>query len=107
MPAQDIVVARWTPEVLLAIWGFAQALIFEYVPYVKDWYIKLDEQWKRFVQAIGLLLVSIIVVVLACYDIVGGIACDRGGFIDVLIVWLLGLAVNQTTHLVFKKKAPE
>lgn len=102
---QSINVTEWTPEVLILIWGVAQSLFFEYVPRVKDLYGKLDAQWKRLVQAFGLLLVSFLVLVLACTDVIGGITCDQAGAIDLFIVWIFGLMANQTTHLVFKKKS--
>lgn len=107
MLAQDIVIERWTPELLILVWGVLQSIILEYVPYIATWYHKQDEQWKRFIQAIGLALVSVIVVVLACYEVVGGIACTRGGVIEVVTVFILGLMSNQSTHLVFKKKSPQ
>jgi hypothetical protein len=103
---QAIVVEQWTPEILLLIWGVFQSLALEYIPKLSDWYGGLGEDWKRFTQAIGLAVVSILVLVLACNDIVGGIACDQAGIVEVFIVWILGLMANQTTHRVFKKKSP-
>lgn len=103
MFAQDIVIDRWTPELLLLGWGVLQSLILEYIPGVSTWYNKHDKQWKRFIQAIGLALASVLVVVLACTDVLGGIACDRGGIVVVVTVFILGLMSNQSTHLVFKK----
>jgi hypothetical protein len=103
MLAQDIVIERWTPELLLLVWGFLQSIILEYLPGVAPWYHKKEPQWKRFIQLIGLAFVSVLVVVLACTDVLGGIACSRGGVIDVVVVFLLSLTTNQTTHLIFKK----
>ena len=105
MLLQDIVIERWTPELLLLIWGFLQSIILEYVPYVAPWYHKQYEQWKRFIQAIGLALVSVLVVVLACYEVIGGIGCNRGGVIEIITVFILGLMSNQSAHLIFKKKS--
>lgn len=100
---QSIVVEQWTPEILLMLWGVAQSIILEYGPGVSDWYSKLDKQWKRFSQAIGLFLVSVLVLVLACTDVLGGIACDQGGVIRLIGVFLLSLITNQTAHLIVKK----
>jgi hypothetical protein len=103
MNFQAIVVEQWTPGILLMAWGIAQSLILEYAPGVSDWYSGLDKQWKRFSQAIGLFLVSVLVLVLACTDVLGGIACDQGGAIELFTVFILGLISNQTTHLIVKK----
>ena len=106
MLLQDISIERWTPELLLLVWGALQSLILEYLPYIAPWYHKQDAQWKRLIQAIGLIIVSVLVVVLACYDVVGGIGCNRGGVIEVITVFILALMSNQSTHLVFKKNKP-
>ena len=100
---QSIIVEQWTPGVLLMLWGVAQSLILEYVPGVSDRYHKLDKQWKRFSQAIGLFLVSALVLALACTDVLGGISCDQDGVIYLIVVFLLSLTTNQTTHLIAKK----
>lgn len=100
---QSIIVEQWTSGILLMLWGAAQSIILEYVPYVSGWYAKLDKQWKRFTQAIGLFLVSVLVFVLACTDVLGGISCDQDGVILLLGVFFLGLMSNQTTHLIVKK----
>lgn len=103
MNFQAIVVEQWTPEILLMLWGIAQSLILEYVPGVSGWYVKLDRQWKRFSQAAGLLIVSALVFALSCADVLGGISCDQGGVIGLLVIFILGLMANQTTHLIAKK----
>lgn len=104
MSFQVIYAGEITPQALLIIWGVLQSLALEYVPYLKDWYGGLDEQWKRFSQAISLAVIAAVVMLLACYDILGGIACDQGGFIQLFFVWISALVANQTTHKVFKKK---
>lgn len=103
MFAQEIVIADWTAAILLTLWSVAQALILEYVPYVSEWYEKLEKKWKRFVQAIGLLVVSAAVYGLACGDIIGGIACNQAGVIQMILVWIWALTANQTTHMLTKK----
>ncbi len=103
MLLQDIVIEQWTPELLLLVWGFLLSIILEYLPGVAPWYHKKNPQWKRFIQLIGLALMSVLVVALACTDVLGGIACSRGGVIEVVFVFLLSLATNQTTHLAIKK----
>lgn len=100
---QAIIVEQWTPGILLMLWGVAQSLILEYVPGVSGWYAKLDKQWKRFSQAVGLLLVSVLVFALSCTDVLGGITCDQNGAIGLFTIFILGLIANQTTHLIAKK----
>lgn len=103
MNAQVVFVEEWTPRVLVAIWAFAQSLILEDFPYAKEWYAKLEPRWKRFVQAIGLAIAAVLIMVLACTDILGGITCDKVGIINMVVLWIGGLAMNQGTHLIFKK----
>jgi len=102
---QAIVEAEWTPEVLLFLYGVVQSLVLEYVPYVKDWYGGLEEQWKRFSQAVLLFVITLVVFGLACADIVGGLSCDRVGIVNILLAFFLALIANQTTHRVFKKRS--
>ena len=103
MNAQIVFVEEWTPKVLLLLWAFAQSLILEYFPYAKEWYQGLEKRWKRFVQAIGLALMAVLIMVLACTNILGGISCDQVGVVNMIALWIGSLAVNQGTHLVFKK----
>lgn len=103
MNAQIVFIKEWTPEVLLFLWAFAQSLILEYVPYVKEWYHGLEPRWKRFSQAIGLGLMAAFIMLLACTNILGGISCDEVGVVNVIVVWILALAANQGTHSIFKK----
>ena len=103
MLAQSIIVEQWTPEILLMLWGMAQSLVLEYVPGVSSKYAGLDKQWKRFSQAIGIFLISALVLALACTDVLGGISFDQGGVVRLLGVFFLSLFANQTTHLIVKK----
>jgi hypothetical protein len=104
---QAITVEQWSAELLLVVWGIAQSLILEYVPYVAPWYAKLDKKWKRLTQALALFVISAIVILLGCYDVIGGVACDQNGIVAFLWVWILALIANQTTHLVVKKDGPQ
>ena len=98
-----LVLENWTPQFLLTFWAIAQSLILEYVPYVSEWYSALAKKWKRFIQAAGLLVVSLIVFGLACGDIVEGLECSQAGIIEIFLVWIWALMANQTTHLLAKK----
>jgi O-antigen/teichoic acid export membrane protein len=100
---QEIAIENWTATALLTIWSVAQSLILEYVPYISEWYEKLEKKWKRFVQAAGLFVVSAAVFGLACGDIIGGIECNQAGVIEMLLVWIWALMANQTTHALIKK----
>lgn len=103
MNAQIVFIEEWTPETLLFIWAVAQSLILEYFPYAREWYDGLEKRWKRFSQAIGLALAAVLIMVLACTDILGGITCDQVGVVNIVMLWIGSLVVNQGTHLVFKK----
>lgn len=92
------------------LWAFVGglvSLIADYVPAFNKWFHGMKPNSQRGWMAIFLLLTSIALVVLSCYDATADmisryvvIVCDKGGILDVVEVFVFALIGNQATFLI-------
>jgi len=102
MIPQDVQI---TPDLVVVLWGIVQSLLFEYVPGVAPWFEKQGDVEKRAIQALGVLVVALLVFVGGCAGLYNSEACTTNGVLQVGAVWFVAMVGNQTTHSVFKKQA--
>jgi hypothetical protein len=93
-----------TPDDLAKIVGAALALIFAYVPWIKDWFDKVggDDNGKVKAALMGLLLIltAVAIFALSCGAVINvGITCDKAGALSLLVILLNALMANQGTFL--------
>jgi hypothetical protein len=94
-----------TPAMIVTFIATALALIFEYLPWVSDWYNGLDDNKQKL-----LMLVMIAVVVfgafgLSCAGLFAYFACEPMGFWNAVILFIACLSANQGMHRVLPKKS--
>jgi hypothetical protein len=93
-------------EQLSSIAAVVLSLFFSYVPGVKGWYEKLDGEWKRLIMAGLLLVVAGGAYGVSCLQwFSSSVACDAGGGLKLLQVFLAALIANQATFMISPKKA--
>jgi hypothetical protein len=102
-------------ELLLSVYGILQALVFAYIPGVKNWYEnklgkdKTEEEkatLKRGVQALGILIVAGVIFGLNCTGFsVADIACSTDGALTLVLAYIAALGANQITYWVAPQKA--
>ena len=89
-----------TGELIAGIAGIVMSIAFDFVPYIKDYYGKLQPGQKRLV-ATGLGLGVVAAVFgLSCGNLFGvsEFTCDQNGVESALGLWLTYVLVNQTTY---------
>ena len=89
-----------TGELIAGIAGIFMSIAFDFAPYVKDLYEKLQPGQKRLV-ATGLGLGVVAAVFgLSCGNLfdVSSFTCDQAGIESALGIWVTYVLVNQTTY---------
>jgi len=89
-----------TNELIAGVVGIAMSLAFDFLPYVKDYYGKLEPGQKRLV-ATGLGLGVVAAVFgLSCGNLfsISEFTCDQAGVEAAVAVWLTYVFTNQTTY---------
>lgn len=89
---------------LAALSGLVLAVFFDWFPWVKDKFDQLEEQGKRIVMLVSLLLVTGAVFGLACVPSspVHMVECSEGGFWDLATMFMTALVTNQGGHSLLK-----
>lgn len=90
---------------LAGITGFVLALFFEWFPWVSGKYEQMNEQGKRLVMILALLIVTVAIFALGCWTTspVHMVTCDETGAWNLATMFVLALATNQSGHSLFKK----
>jgi hypothetical protein len=89
-----------TAETLSAVAGVVLSLAFSYVPGLAPWFGQLEATMKRLVMAGSLLIVSIVVVALSCWNITPLVACTQDGIVALVSAFLAALVANQAAYLI-------
>jgi hypothetical protein len=89
-----------TAETLSAVAGVVLSLAFSYVPGLAPWFGQLEATYKRLVMAGSLLIVSIVVVALSCWNITPLVACTQDGIVALVSAFLAALVANQAAYLI-------
>jgi len=92
---------------LTIIVGIISQFLFEYVPGFVGWYQAKGEPFKRLFMLGLMVLTAVVTVIGSCYFDMSWMTCDSGGILATVWAILeaagLGIAANQSLHLLAKK----
>jgi pilus assembly protein Flp/PilA len=92
-----------TPEFLSVAGAALLALLFDWMPGIRQWFDGLTESQKRQTAGGMVMLVVLLIYALQCANLVQtGLTCDQVGFTQIVYSALLALGVNQGIHLIAK-----
>ena len=95
-----------TSEQLAMIAGVILSLAFSYIPKLSDWFQTLEPTMKRLIMAGLLLVVAAGTYVLSCvWVVIAAVACDRGGVMGLVMVFIAALVANQAAFAISPRKA--
>jgi len=83
--------------------GAAISIIFEWFPWVSQWFESLAPNYKKAVMAGVLFLATAGILGAACLGKTDIVACNEVGVWDAIGAYVVVLAGNQATHLLTKK----
>lgn len=91
--------------------GAIIAYVFERVPYLREWFAKLEPGQKQLLMNVAMLATAVGMVLYSC-RIDGGITavCVQDGIlqtvVNILGLFGIGIGANQGTHRAVKKQLP-
>jgi hypothetical protein len=92
-----------TPEALIAIAAAVLAILFDWMPKLKDWYNEFGEGQKRGIMSVLLLLITGAIFGLNCAGwLQTGWICSSAGILDAVVLLIYAIAVNQGVHKLTK-----
>jgi hypothetical protein len=95
----------FTPEAVVILAGTILALAFNYIPGADSRWEQLAPVYKRLIMAGLLLLATGGAFGLLCAGIVEStIACDKGGLLQVIYVYILAIMANQSVYSITKRE---
>lgn len=92
-----------TPEFLTMIVAVLISLLFSYVPGFAGWFNGKPPDLKRVIMAGLLLLVTIVIFILACTNILTGVQCTQQGVIELINTFIMALIANQAVDRISPK----
>jgi hypothetical protein len=88
-----------TPAVLAAIAGAVLSLLFSYIPGLNTWYALKEEEIKKLIMALLLLILSASLFGLQCAGVLeSGLSCDKQGVIQLVVIFLSAIVTNQSVY---------
>jgi hypothetical protein len=88
-----------TPAVLAAIAGAILSLLFSYVPGLNTWFASKDEEVKKLIMALLLLILAASLFGLQCAGVLeAGLACDKQGVVQLIWILLSAVVANQSVY---------
>ena len=88
-------------NVVMSLAGAVLALLFGYVPGLRQWFEALEPTRKALVMAGALLLASVLLYLAGCYTPWQvGVTCDETGFWTLTQMFIAALVANQATYLI-------
>ena len=90
-------------NILLAVAGILLSLVFSYVPGAATWFNKKDTTKQRLWMLLFLVVAACGAYGLSCAKIIGGVACDWPGAIEIGKAFVFAAIANQTTNLLSPK----
>jgi hypothetical protein len=91
-------------ELLSSISGIVLSLIFSYIPGVKRWFDTLESEQKQLFMGLLLILVSSVIFLLSCYEVLDYVTCDKTGLLGLLNNLIYALVANQSIYQLTKEK---
>jgi len=91
-------------SLLAAISGVVLSLAFSYVPKLKDWFAKLEGDYKRLVMLVVLFLTAAGILGLACIGRYDAVTCDADGVWQMVEIFIMAAIANQGAFLLTPKK---
>jgi hypothetical protein len=95
-----------TPEQLAALAGVILSLAFSYVPGLKDWFEKLDGNYKRLIMLGVMAAVVLVIFGLSCTRLLSTFQCSWLGAWDMLYLLILAAVANQTAYSLTPRARP-
>lgn len=92
-----------TVDAITAAAGVVLAILFEYVPGLKDWFNALDDNYQRLVMLIALLWVVAGSFGLSCYGKFEYFECSEAGVWAAVQAFIAALVANQSTHRILPR----
>jgi hypothetical protein len=90
-----------SPETLIALCGAIISVIFSRFPWVRTKFAELSNDLKSLIMLGIMAIVTLGVVLLHCNGILNaGITCDQIGFWNVVWLYFVAVASNQTAYLI-------
>ena len=90
-----------TSQQLAGLAGVALALVFAYLPGVKQWFDGKSAEWKALTIGIAIVAVGVAAFLLNCVQVVTlQMACTREGVGDLLTTIIAALVASQSTYLI-------
>lgn len=84
---------------LVAAVGFVMALVFDWFPYVAQWFDGLEESQKKLINVGGVVVIAVGIFVGDCYGLFDtNLACTLKGALDLLIAIAIGVSTNYGAH---------
>ena len=93
-----------TSELLASIAGIVLSLVFSYVPFAKDWFEKLDGNYKRLVMLGLLVAVALVIFGLSCANWYALVACSAVGAKALIEMVIIAAVSNQTAYMLIPNK---
>lgn len=90
-------------EAITATAGVVLAILFEYVPGLKDWYGALKDNYQRLVMLGVLLAVVAGAFGLSCYGKLAYFECSEAGVWAAIQAFIAALVANQSTHRILPR----
>jgi hypothetical protein len=89
-------------NVVMSLAGAVLALLFGYVPGLRQWYEALEPTRKALVMLLLLAVAAGVLYGAACYTPLGAgdITCDEAGLWTVVRLFLAAMVANQATYLI-------
>jgi hypothetical protein len=92
-----------TSSTLLIVWGVLQSFALEYLWFVKDWFDGLEKRKKQTVNALGLLVITVVLYGLSLAEVINGFTPDLEGALAAATAYFVALGVGQGVHTGTKK----
>ena len=83
--------------------GLILSLVFSYVPGFADWYNAKNPDAKRAIMLVFIFLTTIVIFMLACFNVLTGVACTQQGFLALVQIFFAVLIANQTVDRISPK----
>lgn len=101
--------AGYNADLLAMISGILLAVLFEYLPGLRQWYDAKKDDVQRGIMLLALMAVSLVIYALSCSGWLEmiwpglSVTCDEKGVALLIRTFVLALVANQPTYLVLPR----
>lgn len=85
-------------DVVAGVAGGLLSLCFNYIPGLREKYGALDDVKKSWIMGLALLVAVGLIILVSCMNLWVLMTCDKVGFVDIIKLFLIALAINQSTY---------